>query len=844
MLAKVKTALRGATSFEGAKNALRTRNKITINVNPESFDAVNPIHSIENDFIFSKDGMVYRGFKVAEPAYEKSDQSAFQKMAEALDMSYRDLPIGASVHRQIAFYNVYYNETSKDFELDYSKFFDYQKKVGMIESPILAHQSLIFIGLPANNDISTVKATPLNTIFASRGNKILSNPFKNVDYVIESIDDICTKFFSRLGVLDVRFKKMDTDELNSYVYKFLNLDYSKDGGIDLKNNYVSKFPYFMAGNKLVGVTSFAGELQEVLSSTKNEYGVESSFNYAMYYDLKFPHIVNQYVYVRDQAQVLAEVEETMNLMGQADSDKIIAAQMKNHINEVRSNNQKLLDIGTNIICWSSKEVELNHFLDSANNAIRAMGKCSAQVEVIEDVANIFWSSIPGSVHNNYRRFPYPSLYAGCCTTFPGQYYSAGNFIVRGREGKPIFIRIQPEDPKSSNNYIIVGPTGGGKSVFCNIKMAHYLEQGDEVLIVDKGASYKTLAQLFDLKYYDFTDLEKVDLNFFHSETDAFGKYILSQEKKTGIISVLRQLWRMDQKGMLSPTEMTCLETLIDMYYEASNKSGHSLIMDNLIRFLRDVKLSEVTDRLEVGSIDLAKYFDKDEFIMALSRYSSKASGYNGKIFNHEKSNYFAKGISSVYDIANIATEPELYTIFTISLSNVIVQGMYNRRHVRKHLAYDECSEALPGDQGKLLRMVFREVRKENGDVGIITQLITDITDNPNGKVILDNAINRYLLDHTMATGTLPTVQTALDLSPHKFDLLKSLNKIPNPNRREFFMQRLNTAGVYALELPESLRLGVSTSADDQKVLADLLKRIRDPRLALKTYVEELKHKAA
>lgn len=836
MFRKAVRFLDAFTSFDKAKNALRSGKNVSINLDPESFSAINPIHSIENGFIFSVDGMVYKGFVLSEPYYGVIDESGYDEFSEALQLSYNELPVGSCVHRHIPFNNVYFNESSKDFDLDYSRYFDYSRKVKMIEKPIMAHKSILLLGVSANKELSTVKLSSMNNLFVGKGTNF-KDPYQNLEQVIEKYDEIASRFFSRLEYLGIKRKELNNEELDSLTKKYLNLDYTANGGKQLQVNYASKFPYFQAGNKLVGVVSFGGNLQEVKSSQKNFYGVESAFNYSLYYNLNFPHIVNQYIFIRDQNTVMAELEEKQSMFGK---DDVVGVDMGDYLNEIKSSGDRLIEFGTNIICYSTKAVELEHFMEETVSALQSMGKCTAQKEVVEDAANIFFSSIPGAIHSNYRRYTYPSLYAACMTTFPGQYYPKGNYIVRGRDERPVLIGTQPDDPKASNNSVTVGPTGGGKSVFTFVMMGHYLEKGDEVMIIDKGKSHTNLAKMYDMAYYDFTDLEKVDLNFYRTQTDDFGKYVLSDAAKSSIVSNFRILWKSDEGGVLKTVQLSCLEALIDMFYEKINRSGDDLNHDSFLRHLRDTKPNDITDRLDIGNMDLVKYFDKDELLLALSRYSSRVNGYRGKVFNQPNTGYFKKGISSVYELSNIAQDPELYSLFTVSLSNVILQGVYNRRHIRKHVVYDESSEALPGDQGSLLKLLFREIRKENGDVNIIVQLITDITKNSNGEVILDNAINKYLLDHRMATNTMPVVKEALKLTEHQYEIFKSLNKRPSPTRREFMLHRPDMCGAYALELPEDLRLVASTDPADQKVLSELLKRHTNVSIALKEYMESLK----
>lgn len=228
--------------------------------------------------------------------------------------------------------------------------------------------------------------------------------------------------------------------------------------------------------------------------------------------------------------------------------------------------------------------------------------------------------------------------------------------------------------------------------------------------------------------------------------------------------------------------------------------------------------------------------------MSLSAFSSKAGGIYGKLFNHEGEKAVSENPFIVFDVKNIATDPLLYAVINVSLINLIIEKVYGRRHIKKHILFDESSELFDKDLGELIRVLYREIRKENGDIGVIVQLITDLSDTANGAVVIDNAKRKILLDHKLATKSVPMVKEVLDMDDHNFELFKSLNAVPADEGREIFWYENNVGKVFRLVVPEELRIAFSTDSNDTKIIRDLMKKYSNPRIAIKEHIASLKKK--
>lgn len=577
--------------LEKVLSIFQEKNKVKEIYDKNEFERFNPIDSIEDGYIVSKDGMVYKGFRLFEPGMESLNGEMIDNMAKGIGDAIKDLPPGTVIHKQGIFRNIFKNQVDNGDSFEGSKYFDFHKKKHLLEKPVLDYQCFLYIGLPANNQVIRKKPSPVSTFFSTPLVN-LKNQFSNISRVLKNYDKTVNSFLVKLGGLGVKNNPCSNEELIKNFYRYFNLEFSKEGEDGIKNNYLNKQPYLQIGGKMMGMCSYGGFPREINSGARNEYGVISPFNYPLYHGLKFPHLVNEFIVIPDQDNIMSDIEQLQERFG-ASKEEVISNNIEVFKDDVIGLKELLVYYGSNITYWGKELDEISFYESEVIKAFKNFGNPTVSVETIEDSCNLFWSNVPGAVHQNYRRSIFSSVHVGCMFGFNGEYYDQGNFLVVGRNNRPVFIDIDGKVGESQN-FVVVGPTGSGKSFTMNIIVSYFREMGHEVLIVDKGGSYQQLCKILGGAYYDLEEVEELNLNFFIVPKDDFGKYELSENKIKGIKGVLKIIWKEDNKGRLKRSEETILIRIIKLYYQhlEENKSVFPK-MDSFLKFLKKLDMQEV-----------------------------------------------------------------------------------------------------------------------------------------------------------------------------------------------------------------------------------------------------------
>jgi hypothetical protein len=785
------------------------------------FDGLHAIESIEDvdgiGHLFSKDGMVYRCYKVKEPERDSLDGMALGRNGVQLGKAYGELPQGAVVTK-IGVKEVV-GEKGK-IENDRDRFFSNEKTRYYYEKDVMRYRSMLLVGLPLNETVVRREYVADTTIF-SGSQKGIENALKNVKGVLERFDSKVQRFTTSLASIGVRYKEMDASEIELVVAMYFNLDW-KSKHKDLVVEYSNRYPHFLGGNKIIGITSMAGVPATVANGVEDGANMVRALNYPLYEQLKFPHVVVQTVKKLEQDHALAEMEKKAKLF--SGESYTVGENIMSTIEQIKEDKDSILKVSTNVIYTARSEAAFEEMQQEVGVAFKNMADTPYVHENTVDIANIFFSSAPGCGHQNYRAYYCNTLVAGFMTNFVGEYYSHGNFHVKSRTGEPLSIMIEPEDVSKASNFVVGAPTGGGKSFFMNVLCSYYMEKGDEIFIVDKNRSYEGLCKLLNGIYYDCSDLTKLNLPVFQVPKGDDGGYIVTNDKKSEIIAIIAVAWKKRQGGKLTDTEEDVLRALLSGYYQHLNQVGGVPKMDTFIEYIKGLDAAEISKMVdvEISEEEVKQYFDKKSLVIALNKFHSKNNDDYCQIFNHEEwgneGNRF-----QVFDIGGLDGDEMIRDIVIVGLMIKIRSMVYGRIEVRKHILLDETSEILDLELGRLIRILFREIRKENGNIGIIVQLLTDLTRSVNGPVILGNAQWMVFLDHSQAKKEIHDISAEMRLTDHEREMLESLNREGSKKYREAMFKFAEGTRVYRIEEPEILRMLYSTEPGDKLKTAAYIK---------------------
>ena len=276
-------------------------------------------------------------------------------------------------------------------------------------------------------------------------------------------------------------------------------------------------------------------------------------------------------------------------------------------------------------------------------------------------------------------------------------------------------------PITNYNFLTVGSSGAGKSMFQQAQILSGLAMGEVTYVIDLGESYKHLCELVGGTYIDVTNitLNPFTLFDFEGKTEIKG----AAEEVADYIQI-RDLLSI----MASPHEPISdvqKSYLLDAAMEAWKAKGKKACMDDVLQSLaRRIETSDFDQRLQDLLILLAKY---------------GTQGVYGKLFNGDtpivnQSNFV------VFEMGGFQNNPDLLMIVMFVMI-VIIQGQFYQspRHIKKRCIIDEawrflCEGSNP-IAANFIEQGFRTARKHNGGFGVITQYLLDTDKTIQGQAI-------------------------------------------------------------------------------------------------------------
>ncbi len=219
------------------------------------------------------------------------------------------------------------------------------------------------------------------------------------------------------------------------------------------------------------------------------------------------HVVNQYLFIDDSAEILRKFEQTArnmhSLSRYSRSNQINREWIEEYLNEAHSKGLVSIRAHCNVMAWSDDREKLKRIKNDVGSQLALMEAKPRHNTV--DVPTLFWAAIPGNAgdfpsEESFHTFIEQAL---CLfigeTSYKDSLSPFGIRMVDRLTGKPVHLDISDLPMKNgtitNRNKFILGPSGSGKSFFTNHLVRQYYEQGAHVLLVDTGNSYQGLCSL-------------------------------------------------------------------------------------------------------------------------------------------------------------------------------------------------------------------------------------------------------------------------------------------------------------------------------------------------------------
>ena len=504
------------------------------------------------------------------------------------------------------------------------------------------------------------------------------------------------------------------------------------------------------------------------------------------------HVVNQYLFIDDSAEILRKFEQTArnmhSLSRYSRSNQINREWIEEYLNEAHSKGLVSIRAHCNVMAWSDDREKLKRIKNDVGSQLALMEAKPRHNTV--DVPTLFWAAIPGNAgdfpsEESFHTFIEQAL---CLfigeTSYKDSLSPFGIRMVDRLTGKPVHLDISDLPMKNgtitNRNKFILGPSGSGKSFFTNHMVRQYYEQGTHVLLVDTGNSYQGLCNLIHARthgedgiYFTYEEDNPIAFNPFYVEDGIF-----DIEKKESIKTLILTLWKRDDEPPTRAEEVA-LSNAVNLFLEkiridSSLKPSFNIFYE----FIRD----EYQDILEKKRTR-EKDFDVWGFLNVLEPYYK--GGEYDYLLNSDKQFDLQNKRFIVFELDNIKDNKVLFPIVTIIIMETFINKMRKLKGIRKMILLEEAWKAISKEgMAEYLKYLFKTVRKFFGEAVVVTQEVEDIISSPIVKgTIINNGDCKILLDQRKYMNKFDEIQTLLGLTDKERAQILSINMANNPSRK-------------------------------------------------------------
>ena len=432
--------------------------------------------------------------------------------------------------------------------------------------------------------------------------------------------------------------------------------------------------------------------------------------------------------------------------------------------------------------------------EEAAKQIEMVRAAFAQVDAVPKqetvcASQLFFAGIPGNGADMPSDHVIETFIdqASCFINSDAPYINASHCTLRLAErlwGRPVDVDLFDEPMEkgiiTNRNMIVVGGSGGGKSVFTNHLSRSLYDSGAHAVIVDIGGSYKGLCTLLNGYYFTYSEANPIRFNPFYISANES----LDTEKKESLKALLVSLWKKENESF-NRAEYVALSNALQGYYDwlLFNK-GVFPSFNTFYEYLESVYVC-VLKQHKVKDKD----FDIDNFLYVLRPYYK--GGEFDYLLNADQNLDLLQQRFIVFELDNIKDHPILFPVVTLIIMELFISKMRKLKGLRKVLVIEEAWKAIAkAGMAEFIKYVYKTVRKFNGIAIVVTQELDDVISSPVIKeAIINNADIKVLMDMRKFMNKFDGLQAALGLSDKGKTILLSVNRNNEPGKkyREVFI---------------------------------------------------------
>lgn len=453
-------------------------------------------------------------------------------------------------------------------------------------------------------------------------------------------------------------------------------------------------------------------------------------------------------------------------------------------------------------------------VDSAAMAARNIWR-ESRFDLMEDrfiMLPLFFNNLPlctdaEAISDLFRYKTMTSEQAAVLLPIFSEWKGTGTYHMSllSRNGQIMSLSLHDSD--TNKNFVVAAESGSGKSFLVNEMITSYLSEGAQVWVIDAGKSYKDLCEFFDGDFLQFDDESEISIN-------PFELIVNYADEEDTIVSLIGTM--ASQRGELSEWQISELKRVMS---ELWDKKGNAVKVDDIAEVCRasnDQRLRDLGTQL----------------------YPFTSGGTYGEYFKNANNVKFNNRFT-VLELDELQGRKHLRQVVLLQLIYQIQQEVFlGDRGRKKIVIVDEAWDLLKeGEVASFMEAAYRKFRKYGGSMGIATQSINDLYENPVGRAIAENSASLYLLGQTEESVESVRASKRLTLSDGGFNLLKTVHTIKGIYS-EIFVRSKAGVGVGRLIVGEYQKLLYSTDAADIHAIETHKKRGLDTSDAIRQVLKD------
>ena len=821
-----------------------------------------PLIAVENGCIISKEADLTVAFRVELPELFTITEEEYEQIHSTWSKAIKVLPVYSIVHKQDWYTTeIYRAEHLGDAQMS---FLDRSSERHFNERPFLNHDCYLYLTKTTRQRMA--QKSDFSSLVQGRLVPKEMTDKEGINAFLDAVNQF-ERIVNDSGLF--RIVRLTEEELlgkdneRGLLDRYLSLERDKSASLE---DLSLRAKEVRIGDKMLCLHTLSST-EDLPTSVSTDRAFEKlstdksscrlSFSSPVGLLLSCNHIYNQYLFIPDGEEAKKRFESTArnmhSLARYSRANAINEEWIHEYLNISVTMGISPIRAHFNVLAWSDNEREMTDIKNMVGSAISSMD-CTPRHNTV-DTATLYWAGMPGNAgdfpsEESYWTFVPPALclFSGE-TNYKDSLSPFGIKMCDRLSGKPIHVDISDLPMKkgitTNRNKFILGPSGSGKSFFCNHMVRQYYEQGTHILLIDTGNSYEGLCQFIHTKtkgedgiYYTYTEETPIAFNPFYTDD-----YVFDIEKKESLATLILTLWKSgDEK--VTKTEVSELFASIGAYINKITED-RSIVpsFNTYYEFMLDEYRQDLLSReIKVTRED----FNIDNLLTTLKHYY-RGGEYDYLLNSTDNIDLLSKRFV-VFEIDAIKDNKILFPVVTIIIMESFINKMRRLKDERKMIVIEEAWKAISSaNMAEFIKYLYKTVRKHFGEAVVVTQDPDDILRSPIVREsIINNSDCKILLDQRKYMNKFDAIQDALGLTNKEKEQILSINQNNDPNRlykEVWFGLGGMVSAVYATEVSLEEYYAYTTEATEKVAVQRLAEQLGgDIELAIRQMAQKQREK--